>query len=80
MISIIYMIITSLSSITRWALGVFIFHMSHGYLPFRAETQAMMYEDIILGRKRYEVRGTIFSQPDTALYHYVLSSPTDPFT
>ena len=59
MISIIYMIITSLSSITRWALGVFIFHMSHGYLPFRAETQAMMYEDIILGRKRYEVRGRI---------------------
>ena len=61
------MIITSLSSITRWALGVFIFQMSHGFLPFRAETQAMMYEDIILGRKRYEVRGTIFSQPHTVL-------------
>ena len=58
------MIITSLSSITRWALGVFIFQMSHGYLPFRAETQAMMYEDIILGRKRYEVRGTITASPD----------------
>ena len=78
MISIIYMIITSLSSITRWALGVFIFHMSHGYLPFRAETQAMMYEDIILGRKRYEVRG---ATKTVLLSCHVcpLSSPTDLF-
>ena len=34
-----------------WALGVFIFEMTHGYSPFRAETQAMMFEDILLGRK-----------------------------
>ena len=77
MISIIYMIITSLSSITRWALGVFIFQMSHGYLPFRAETQAMMYEDIILGRKRYEVRGTLGTKSSPTCPLSTVS-PTDP--
>ena len=72
------MIITSLSSITRWALGVFIFQMSHGYLPFRAQTQAMMYEDIILGRKRYEVRGRITTSQ--YIMTLPLSSPTGPST
>lgn len=33
-----------------------IFSLCHGHLPFRAETNQMMYEDIILGRKRYKVR------------------------
>ena len=37
-----------------WAFGIFMFEMSHGYSPFRAETQAMMFEDIILGRKRFK--------------------------
>ena len=72
------MIITSLSSITRWALGVFIFHISHGYLPFRAESQAMMYEDIILGRKRYEVREALTLITIYYITCPVLYSPTDP--
>ena len=43
-----------------WAFGVFIFKMSHGYFPFRAETQAMMFEDIILGRKRFKSDKSLF--------------------
>merc|ERR1711915_83454 len=41
------------AAVDWWALGVFIFEMTHGYSPFQAETPAMMYEDIILGRKRF---------------------------
>ena len=33
------------------------FEMSHGFTPFRADndTQAALFEDILLGRKRYNV-------------------------
>ena len=43
-----------------WALGVFIFEMTHGYSPFRAETQAMMFEDIILGRMRFRSTKSLY--------------------
>ena len=43
-----------------WALGVFIFEMTHGYSPFRAETQAMMFEDILLGRKRFKSTKSLY--------------------
>ena len=43
-----------------WALGIFIFEMSHGYSPFKAETQAMMFEDIILGRKRFKSNKSLY--------------------
>ena len=33
------------------------FEMSHGFTPFRADNdnQASLFEDILLGRKRYKV-------------------------
>ena len=43
-----------------WALGVFIFEMTHGYSPFRAETQTMMFEDILLGRKRFKSTKSLY--------------------
>ena len=42
-------------SLGRWSLGVLIFEMCHGYPPFRADNQATLFEDILLGRKRYKV-------------------------
>ena len=34
--------------------------MTHGYSPFRAETQAMMFEDIILGRMRFRSTKSLY--------------------
>ena len=39
----------------RWTFGVFIFELSHGYAPFRAENQVSLFEDILMARKRYKV-------------------------
>ena len=47
-------------SVDWWAFGIFIFEMTHGYSPFRAETQAMMFEDIILGRKRFKSKKSLY--------------------
>ena len=51
-------------SLGRWSLGVLIFEMCHGYPPFRADIQATLFENILLGRKRYKVRhpGKIHTQ------------------
>ena len=43
-----------------WALGIFIFELTHGYSPFRAETQAMMFEDILLGRIRFRSSKSLY--------------------
>ena len=32
---------------------MFVFEMTHGFSPFKAENRAMMYEDILVGRKRF---------------------------
>ena len=43
-----------------WALGVLIFEMTHGCSPFKAETQAMMFEDILLGRRKSCMTKSLF--------------------
>ena len=47
-------------SVDWWALGIFIFELTHGYSPFRAETQAMMFEDILLGRIRFRSSKSLY--------------------